>query len=162
MTVRLAAAAHASGIGEAGGDDVTTTNDELAKLLSAARQAFEGGGGGGGKPPSKHSSLITIAIGLIAAIASAAGGYAVLKATVADNTTRIERHEAKPMHDDDAKYMSEVDKHVGVIEDRLANVEKGQAAIARGIDELKQENINRLKADLEKAEAELRRRRRND
>lgn len=145
-------------------EESSVSNDDLVELLRAARKAFEGGGkGGGGKgPASKHPALFTAIIGVLAALASAAGGYAVLKSTVADNSTAIESHAAKPMHEGDIKYMADVEKHVGGIEDRLVSVEKGQATIAKGIEELKKENIDRLKADLEKAESELRRRRRSD
>jgi hypothetical protein len=171
MTLRLLDAAHTSGVGdadpvEANSQESSVSNDDLVELLRAARKAFEGGGGKGGKggngPAARHPALFTAIIGVLAALASAAGGYAVLKTTVASNSAAIESHAAKPMHEGDVKYMADVEKHVGTIEERLVGVEKGQAAIVKGIDELKQENINRLKADLEKAEAELRRRRRDD
>jgi len=136
--------------------------DTIAKKLI---EHGSGGGGGGGVPPEVHKKQIKrhnwIAV-IMAAILGPGGALTVIYATSdrsKANSMKIEQVEKLEPRvkqtEEDVRYIKASVKGVS---EKVDTAMVQQTAIAAGIEELKDENVNRLKEELDEAKRELRRR----
>ena len=150
------------------GEDLTPGN--IIDIL--AQKVAKHGGGGGGMPPdafkkqNKKHNWITIVLALLL---GPGGAFAVIRAM--DDRSKDNSREVKAMKADvdaDVKpRLNKVEENVDLIRVDVSKMGKSvddmrteQTVIADGIEELKGENVERLKDELDEAKRELRRRRR--
>lgn len=156
-----------------GGGPLSADNflDVLAEKIT--KHGGGGGGGNGGVPPETHKKSIkrhNLVAVLLALVLGPGGAFAVLQAM--DDRSKTNTHEVKSMKaevEDDVKpRLDKVEESVDLIRvdvskmgKSVQNFDKQQTAIVEGIDELKQENVKRLKDELDDMRRENRRLRRN-
>ena len=143
----------------------------IAENLHRLQQQYGGGNGGGGVPPEVHSKQIKrhnwIAV-LLAAVLGPGGALGVIYATrdqtktnsaeIEHNGKQVERLEPRVKASEDGiQFIKNKVKANGAT---IGEMRTEQTAIHSGIEELKKENVNRLKEELDDAKRELRRRRR--
>lgn len=126
------------------------------------------GGGGNSDAPDRHAesikkhNLITI---LLTLLLGPGGAIAVVYAT--SDRAKANSYEVKhlktlePRVDNAEKEIHIIKADVSGINQSMKEVKASSKAIAVGIEELKQENVNRLKSELEDAKREIRRHRLN-
>ncbi len=93
--------------------------------------------------PKKRNTLVTLLVGAIVCTGGPLAVVYTTQDTSEANSAKIEALEPR---------LKQVEKHVGAIKTDMEG-------IAGGIDELKEENVNRLKTELEDAKQALRRER---
>jgi len=135
----------------------------------AVKLAEHGGGGGGGDEPAKRTKQIKrsnwLAV-LMATLLGPGGAVAVIYAT--SDRAKENSQEVKHLKDTNGSLLPRLDKteedvryikvRVSEVKTQMGEVQTQQTSIANGIEELKNENINRLKSELDDARRELRRR----
>ena len=144
------------------------SEDLMSAFVKKAAEHFATStGGGGGDSPSKHAKSIKrhnwLAV-IMAALLGPGGAIAVIYATsdrakantqevehLKDATKSIEPRMVKT--EDDVRLIR---VNVGQMKTSVDAVQMQQTDIASGIEELKKENVNRLKSELEDARRELR------
>ncbi len=147
-------------------------------LEELAQKIFEKGGGGGGgsdgedpgaktlKEIKRHKWLAAL-MSLLLGSGGMVGSYYALKARAASNTHEVEAIKtttkaAKISIDQNTDDIRVIKVEVGGTNKAVGEMKTQQTVIAEGIESLKQENVNRLERELEKAEREIRRRDRLD
>ena len=142
-------------------------------LESLARKLVAHGGGGGGDAPAKHAKSIKrhnwLAV-VMAALLGPGGAIAVIYATsdrAKSNTQEVEHLKeatkaVAPRVEKNQEQIRLIQVDVSGINKSMGDVKTSQSEIASGIEELKKENVTRLKNELDDANRELRRMRRDD
>ena len=149
-------------------DEPAVTSNDILDVL-AKKLVKHGGGGSGGMPPeafkkqnAKHNWITVI----LALLLGPGGAFAVIRAM--DDRSKSNEHGIKAVTktiDEDFKpRMEKTEKDVNYIKIRIGKVDEKvdkamtqQTTIVDGIEELKKENVNRLKDELDDARRELRR-----
>lgn len=148
-----------------GGEDMRQSEfiESIAKKLIQ-----HGGGPGDGDGPVKLAKSIKrhnwLAV-IMAVLLGPGGAIAVIYAT--SDRSKANSHKVEELKkleprvektEDDIRYIR---ARVGEVGTRMDEVKADQTEIVEGINELKQENVDRIKAELKEARAELRNRNRN-
>lgn len=143
------------------GENPSVTAHEIAKALWDLSPSGDGSGGGG-IPSDTHVKQIkkhnwaTVILAVVSALGVAIGSYYATEARSKHNERQIIKHDsAIEQNTDDVRYIK---VRVKSIDDTLTEAKKKQSVILDGIEELKSENVNRLKEELRDARRELRRR----
>ncbi len=155
------------------GDQAVTPENFLEQLAGKISELSAGDGGGGGDAPEKHAKSIKRHnwITVIMALLLGPGGI-VTAMYVMDGRSKSNEKEVQVLRAADAIQKPKVDKNTEDIQQLKSDVKginesvgemKGQqTTIVEGITALKQEKVDKLEADLARAERELRRRDRLD
>lgn len=147
-------------------DPVEQMVDTLASLLAART----GDGSSGGVPPEVHKKQIKRHNWLAVALAMVLGPGGALTVVYATsdrskaNEMKVEAaakdidDDIKPRLDRTENDVADIKEHIGKIDEKVSTAMDQQKVIVDGIEELKKENVDRLKQELRDARRELRRR----
>jgi hypothetical protein len=150
LSAGLYTAAHAS--------EAQSADDFLEAL--AVKLAGKVGGGDGHKQflGLTAGSWVRTMAGMLIAGAITAGAWVLLvRDTLKDHAAKIESHEAKPIHTEAAKTVEALDDRLDTVEGAVRSINTKQTMVIEGIDELKKENLDKLKTESAELKAENRR-----
>jgi hypothetical protein len=160
-------AAVAGAMGEMGLAAQEGTRLSATEIAQAWIKLGGGNGNGSGVPPERHAKSLkrhnwmTTLLVLLFGSGGIVASYYATKHRSETNSTQIEEHKAKPMHDGAAEEYELIKVRIVGMETKFTAVEDGQLKITKGIDELKQENVKRLEDEKTALEREVRRLRRD-
>jgi hypothetical protein len=157
-------------LASAAAGDAVSANDFLEAINKLAEKV---GGNGNGGPPKKVFLGLTgggwtkLVAGLLVTALLTAGAWVLLvRDTLNEHGAKIDSHTASPMHQEAAKKVESLDARVTGVENAVKSINTTQQAVVEGLDELKQENLDKineenkdLKAENKRLERERRRNR---
>jgi hypothetical protein len=150
----------------AAADEAVQSAEDFLDALAEKLVSKVGNGGGGGHqgPPRKEflgltagSWIRTMAGMLIAGVITAGAWVLLVRDTLKEHGAQIEEHQALPMHKDASKAVEEFDERLGTVETAVQSINTKQTQVISGIDELKKENLDKLKTETAELKAENRR-----
>jgi hypothetical protein len=140
------------------------TADDFLEALAVKLAGKVGGGDGHGGPPKKQflgltagSWVRTMAGMLIAGLITAGAWVLLVRDTLREHGSQIESHESEPMHPEAAKSVKALDDRLDTVEGAVKSINTKQTQVITGLDELKKENIDKLKSEAAELKAENRR-----
>lgn len=111
---------------------------------------------------TKRNKALGAALVLLLGSGGIVASYFATEALAKRNAEDIEDHGSKGMHDGAAEQLDEVHEKIGDLEGDVEDIAKTQTIIVEGIESLKREKIEDLKAELEAERRRNRRRRRDE